>query len=896
MLVCKVLIILQLAPQLFKAHWYWTSYTVPWFNVVNYWLFTAILVGSLILIGLRARPESSATIWKFSTAASVIGVSFAVMLGAQCGRNYLDAYMLGLLDFASLRYYFVLDFFFAKPYLGAYLVTLGIGFWISFRLKKETWNLFLLAALCGCYLGFNQESFDIREAKWMQLNCLGIAGFATCLTIRKRISWRALAVPLVLVTGWWGAFHRFSPELITPNPYLVLLVALSVALFLPAVISLRSEIIFESLSHFLPFYILSFFLLVNSNYVPSQNYDMFFAWSLAAPGYLLSALVLVVCLSIAAFSIGRRTPQIALGLFDLAAIALLLASLVDVIVLHLMGVRLDWNLLTMSDDVGKTWNLVRPHLLPLLLGLFGLSAAYWGMIYVLNSRIHVAPTRSYFLERPTLVYLSIGFGLIALLTFEAPGFDNAIQNGFLRVALSSPWVKNLESKKWTAAQLLAHARTLDINARVSANSVTDVPAARTNLNVVLVIMESSYNKHLSLFGSTDETEPFLSKFRDRMELFPNIFSVFPSSLHARFSIYNGLYPTVEFPSYLNPHIRCPSIFEILHDAGYTTELYYSSTRNYTRMNDYLSGRKIDLFEDCDTMPGREKYPELSWGVPETATMEAMKDRIRFHAKNGDSFFLSYIPAAPHQPFERPPKQFQVFDDSVSNIDKNYLNAYKNQLLYMDWILSSLIEQLKESGLLNKTLVLITNDHGEMLGDEQGFLGHGWRLKPELCNTPLIVMDPRHSGARINTTIGSEVDILPTVLDLLNIPLPANQIYQGLSLYDPRAKNPRPIYIQSFGDRAMVLNGEYYWIENCRDGMTEAQALTRRFSISNVGARTIFTELPTGQSILSRHLEFEKYQHSFVYNYAHYRDLMLQSLKKSKTLSLAGRQSAGARTP
>lgn len=48
--------------------------------------------------------------------------------------------------------------------------------------------------------------------------------------------------------------------------------------------------------------------------------------------------------------------------------------------------------------------------------------------------------------------------------------------------------------------------------------------------MVLIFLESSYNKHLSLFGSSEETQPLLSKYKDRMELFPNFFSNFASCL------------------------------------------------------------------------------------------------------------------------------------------------------------------------------------------------------------------------------------------------------------------------------------------------------------------------------------------------------------------------------
>src|SRR5581483_9355134 len=119
------------------------------------------------------------------------------------------------------------------------------------------------------------------------------------------------------------------------------------------------------------------------------------------------------------------------------------------------------------------------------------------------------------------------------------------------------------------------------------------------------------------------------------------------------------------------------------------------------------------------------------------------------------------------------------------------------LLYMDWVMSSLIDQLQESGILDHTLVIITADHGEMLGAKGEFVGHGWVVTPELANVPLIIMDPDHRGYRVNPTVGSQVDLPSTILDLLGIATPSGQIRQGSSLYSDAARSDRTIYLNSF---------------------------------------------------------------------------------------------------
>src|ERR1700690_1495677 len=154
---------------------------------------------------------------------------------------------------------------------------------------------------------------------------------------------------------------------------------------------------------------------------------------------------------------------------------------------------------------------------------------------------------------------------------------------------------------------------------------------------------------------------------------------------------------------------------------------------------------------------------------------------------------------------------------------------------MAWVMASIVDQFKESGLLDKTLVFITDDHGEMLGADGGSIGHGWQVTPELANAPLIIMDPQNPGYHLNYTPGSQVDLLPTLLDLLKIPVPSGQLYEGRSLYGPETGDHRAAYLNSY-ERYGVLAGTHFV---CGDRKSEAGgangAPQSAFLISNEGS-------------------------------------------------------------
>ena len=83
---------------------------------------------------------------------------------------------------------------------------------------------------------------------------------------------------------------------------------------------------------------------------------------------------------------------------------------------------------------------------------------------------------------------------------------------------------------------------------------------------------------------------------------------------------------------------------------------------------------------------------------EEETLKAIRMQIRKHAANRQRFFLTYVPAAPHYPYDAVPPQFQKFKADKPG---DFTPLYLNELLYIDWVLASILDELKDSGLLDK---------------------------------------------------------------------------------------------------------------------------------------------------------------------------------------------------
>ncbi len=103
------------------------------------------------------------------------------------------------------------------------------------------------------------------------------------------------------------------------------------------------------------------------------------------------------------------------------------------------------------------------------------------------------------------------------------------------------------------------------------------------------------------------------------------------------------------------------------------------------------------------------------------------------------------------------------DDSTA-----YAGLYDGEIRYMDFHLGKFFEQLRQDQVLDRTVLIITADHGEQIG-EQGYLGHHFSLREALIHVPLIIRYPEvfPRGVRVQEKVQT-MDILPTILSLLDI--------------------------------------------------------------------------------------------------------------------------------
>ena len=866
LVLLKLFLIGGLGQNLYETHWRYSGLRVTWVNHAAFYIFIFLGILSLVRLGSSCRPQGAQVVRSVNAVVLVLGLSFLFFTFHNGNRNFIYPVLDGTLKFQSLEPYLANAFFFNSPFLAAWLFLYVMGYYLLVRTGRESAVLYLTAAFAGTYACLYLRELNLHRNELLLIDCLGLLS----LILASRPG-RLHPLGLLLPLGWTlffaTALLRFDTDWRTNSAlYFLDLIVLTVVLFLGAILAVRKTGASRVWTCFVPFFFTAFFLLCNANYPISENYNHLLCLALTFPRYLIGELALALLVGLAAVFSRFVRPKARLWWLDTLGIVFIVLAGLDLRLFKIMGVRLGWDVLSFGDSPKMMWRMAQPYLGGVLFGMAAILAVYFLAIRAIQIwQAPLADRRTTQRLSPTFLYtvaLFILFAVVGTITAEP---DKAEGQASFRLVKTSPLWKRVANRTLSREEFLRSANSLGLG-NFSAAPVS--PPARTprNLNVVLVFMESSYNKHLSLFGSSEETQPLLSKYKERMELFPNFFSAFTGSIHARFATFTSLYPVLDYNMFTEQRVPVKSLFEVLHERGYACSMFYSSYFGYTGFGDFLKNRGLDEMYDADSMPGQRKTDRVAWGLLEEETLGAMRNQIKKYAQGNQRFCLTYVPAAPHYPYDRIPERFRKY--KMAEVG-DFKPVYLNELLYIDWVLASILDQLKESDLLDQTLVVITNDHGETLGGKDGHIGHGWAITPELANTPLIVMDPGSKGLQVNTTIGSQVDLLPSVLDRLGIPVPADQLYEGQSLYAGENRQRRQMYLNSYKQYAIVYDNRIVVGDRENDDAGSEGSKASSFTIGNQGTKTLFAPENASSAKAPTIREFDKFQENLLRNYALY---------------------------
>ncbi len=316
-------------------------------------------------------------------------------------------------------------------------------------------------------------------------------------------------------------------------------------------------------------------------------------------------------------------------------------------------------------------------------------------------------------------------------------------------------------------------------------------------NVIVIVVDTLRADHLSSYGYERETSPFIDGLAAEGVRFENAISPSSWTQPSHASMLTGRY-TYEHQAETQPlDDTYPTIGEVLQAQGYRTGAFSANTLFFTRRQGF--GRGFLHFEDNDQSApdaflnsslygylfdyyGLRKALKYE-GVPTRRLAPEINQSALQWIDRGDQpffVFINYFDA--HDPYTPPEPYLSKYGQTRGGLINGFIeryhpeltpaqlqseiDAYDGSINYVDDQIKALFAELESRGELENTIVIITADHGESLG-EHGLLQHSASLYRQEIHVPLIVWGAGvPSGIVVDTPV-STTSLPATILQLLN---------------------------------------------------------------------------------------------------------------------------------
>ncbi len=346
------------------------------------------------------------------------------------------------------------------------------------------------------------------------------------------------------------------------------------------------------------------------------------------------------------------------------------------------------------------------------------------------------------------------------------------------------------------------------------------PARRPS--ILLIVPDQMRAQALGCMGNPDVRTPNIDRLAAQGVLFRNTFANTPVCCPARANILTGTYAHRNGMVANDLRLRESegTIAEVLTEKGYRTGFIGKwHLDGGPRLPGFIppgprrQGFAFWAANQCDHRHFRPTYfRDTDQPITEARfEPEVWTDRaIEFLKGAGDDpFYLTVMMGPPHDPYGAPEKQMKLYDparltmrpnwvEGVPGAGRKEIAAYYAAVTAVDEQIGRLMAALDETGRAEDTIVIVTSDHGDMLGS------HGQRLKrkpfEESIRVPGIVRYPaKVKAGRTTEAMLTHVDLAPTLLALCDLPVPKEMQGTDLSgvVLGTTDRGPDSAYFQIF---------------------------------------------------------------------------------------------------
>jgi arylsulfatase A-like enzyme len=327
--------------------------------------------------------------------------------------------------------------------------------------------------------------------------------------------------------------------------------------------------------------------------------------------------------------------------------------------------------------------------------------------------------------------------------------------------------------------------------RLDAAEVTRPP------NIVMIVVETLRYDHVNCLGYERKTTPAIDALATQGALFRQHVSSSCWTMPSVMSIMTSQPPARHGAVSYQPRTLASGITTLAAELGRQGYLTAGIVSNPTLNGKFGFREGFDLYDDF-TLAGSAPIDPLTPGCEPSAgdkqptggevTRLAVSWLTARKADPAKPFFLFLFYLDPHYDYLPPAPYDRMFTDrgyagaqkgsgikglesrGLSAADKAQIVAlYDGEVRYTDDQIGRLLQSIKQLGLEEGTITMLTGDHGEEFW-EHGGTAHGHTLYDELLRIPLVIRYPGHvkASCRIETQTG-HIDLMPTLLDLAGLP-------------------------------------------------------------------------------------------------------------------------------
>ncbi|AIQ53474.1 LTA synthase family protein [Paenibacillus sp. FSL R7-0331] len=337
---------------------------------------------------------------------------------------------------------------------------------------------------------------------------------------------------------------------------------------------------------------------------------------------------------------------------------------------------------------------------------------------------------------------------------------------------------------------------IDQTKGITVRSEPILNGAAKGKNLVIIQMESFQNFliHLSIDGK--EITPNMNKLADSSIYFPRFFQQVGqgNTSDAEFIVNTSFYVPPDGPATdIYAPKELPSLPKLLQEQGYDTATFHTNEVDFWNRGELYRALGFNRYYD-KAFFGEEDT--VFYGASDEVLYSKTSAELARMNESSQPFYSHVISMSSHNPFTIPENKYQM--TLPERYEGTFVGNYIRAQNYADYALGQFIAELKENGVWDDSLVVLYGDHRGLpifsLKDEdkvllQEILGKEYTER-DLINIPLIISSAGVPMASVQNQLGGQVDILPTVANLLGLPLD-NHIHFGQDILNEREYNLLP---------------------------------------------------------------------------------------------------------